>query len=973
MLQNSFRYPKLTFNTVSGVYLLNPSGYFMIKTLFLQILIFFVYVSGISQSVTNKGKDFWVGYGPANAMGVANGQDMTLYLSVESLPVGMNYATVTVSIDSSGLVPSLWWKRVYHIPANTIQDISSTFTPAFSYSPVAALADGPLPKGSVTAGSHTSTSFDCRLYSDPCPVGNGGLGIFRKKGVHITSDVDIVAYAHTFGGVSSGATMLLPTNSWGYSYTTMNSYQANQAGSNSFNYFFVMAKEDSTRIKITASQAARTSASCTSAPPLLGTFFIVELQKGQIYQYTGQADASGNGVELTGSKIESIPNASGIKKSIAVFAGTAGTSGENSGTCSGTSRDLDIQQCFPENSWGKRYATVPFATASGTNINPSIFAETVYKIVAKDTNTLVTINGAAPIMLSIGTAYKFSNTIPNFIQANKPIMVGQFMTSENCGSGDGDPEMIYLSPLEQAVSQVGFYRNTQQAINTNYVSIIIPDSGLASLKIDAYLANSANNTYIISHPNFVGYKIVVKGWPAAKAQCLIKSNAPFNAITYGLGVTESYGYNCGASFENINQYFDISGRIVSTKLKPVKNAFVIPTNSTNYSDTSGGYYVSTNSNNYTIRPTKNNDITKANGVTSVDVLLTQRHILNTTKLNSAYKLIAADVDGNKAINSVDILRMKRLILGTDTTFTSSTKGNRLWEFVDSAYQFPDTTNPFPFKDSISFTNLTSNKINQTFIGVKLGDVNYDWNAAVAKGSSIDNVELIIDNADIKVDKQLSTVYYQLPIKVNNFKDIAAMQYTLHFDNTKYEFVNLEGFKNLQGFEYNANQANKTGNISFLWTDKTAEAKTLEDGTELFTLVVKHKTNYRSTNDFELAITNAITAIEAWDKDFNQHNIVLTKRETINEQQETRNESFSVSPNPTSGEIKVNIASKINKTVNFELTDAQGKAILKQSVELQKGNNSFTLNLKQNSNITTGVYFLKAVGIEGDNVKRIMIK
>jgi hypothetical protein len=81
----------------------------------------------------------------------------------------------------------------------------------------------------------------------------------------------------------------------------------------------------------------------------------------------------------------------------------------------------------------------------------------------------------------------------------------------------------------------------------------------------------------------------------------------------------------------------------------------------------------------------------------------------------------------------------------------------------------------------------------------------------------------------------------------------------------------------------------------------------------------------------------------------------------------------VSPNPTTGEIKVTITSKQNKTVSFALTDAQGKAIYKQSVELQKGNNIFTLNLKQNGNISTGIYFLKAVGIEGDNVKRIMVK
>ncbi len=412
----------------------------------------------------------------------------------------------------------------------------------------------------------------------------------------------------------------------------------------------------------------------------------------------------------------------------------------------------------------------------------------------------------------------------------------------------------------------------------------------------------------------------------------------------------------------------ISGRIYHLTKGAISNIKIIQSGTVANSYTASSVYVAPciNANsNITLHPTKNNDIAKANGVTSVDVLLTQRHILNTTKLNSAYKLIAADVDGNKAINSVDVLRMKRLILGTDTTFTSSTKGNRLWEFVDSAYQFPDTTNPFPFKDSISFTNLTSNKTNQTFIGVKLGDVNYDWNPAVARSVATKPVELVYE---------VSNSYrVQNPIRVkvvtNNFKDIAAMQYTLHFDNSKYEFVNLEGFKNLQGFDYNTSQANTSGNISFVWTDKNAVERSLEDGTELFTLVFTQK----RIGNLELGISDAITETAAWDKDLNQHNIILTKRETTNEQQETRNEFFSVSPNPTSGEVKLTIVSKVNKAVNFELTDAQGKSILKQAAELQKGNNSFTLNLKQNGNLTTGIYFLKAIGVEGENVKRIIVK
>ena len=51
--------------------------------------------------------------------------------------------------------------------------------------------------------------------------------------------------------------------------------------------------------------------------------------------------------------------------------------------------------------------------------------------------------------------------------------------------------------------------------------------------------------------------------------------------------------------------------------------------------------------------------------------------------------------------------------------------------MDSSYQFADCTNPFPFKDSISYTNLNANKTNQTIIDIKLGDVNRDWNPALA--------------------------------------------------------------------------------------------------------------------------------------------------------------------------------------------------------------------------------------------------
>ena len=358
---------------------------------------------------------------------------------------------------------------------------------------------------------------------------------------------------------------------------------------------------------------------------------------------------------------------------------------------------------------------------------------------------------------------------------------------------------------------------------------------------------------------------------------------------------------------------------------------------------------------YTIKPTKNNDVLKANGVKSLDVLTVQRHILNAAKLNSAYKLIAADVTNDKNINSTDVIRMKRLVLAADTTFP----GNRLWAFVDSAYVFPDTTNPFPYKDSIIVApNLNSNNKNLTFIGLRLGDVNFDWDANQARGVNTKPIEL--NYAVNNKDKEVKVV-----VTAANFKQLVSMQYTLQFNKNDYQFTAIEN--NNIAIDFNKNYADKTGQISMLWTDALAVDKTFNADEPLFTLVFKQK----GKSSFEMNITDDITDIAVWDKDFGKHHIVLSKTRN-KEQGMLKDEVWSVSPNPTKGDVIVSLNANKNKTIVFELTNAQGKTLCTQSFEAIKGNNTFNLNLKNKTNLSSGLYFLNAKGIEGENVKKIIV-
>ena len=93
-------------------------------------------------------------------------------------------------------------------------------------------------------------------------------------------------------------------------------------------------------------------------------------------------------------------------------------------------------------------------------------------------------------------------------------------------------------------------------------------------------------------------------------------------------------------------------------------------------------------NDYTISPTK--DINPMNGISTIDLLTIQKHILGIEPLGSPYKLIAADIDKNNNVSTKDLLELRKLILQLIDKFPSNTS----WRFIDGNYVFPDPSNPF---------------------------------------------------------------------------------------------------------------------------------------------------------------------------------------------------------------------------------------------------------------------------------------
>lgn len=496
----------------------------------LLLLIFFsgVFLFSHSQDFTNKGKDFWIGYGNHVRMfggGVA--ETMELY--------------ITSDVNTTGKVEiaSIGFSQNFSVTANQIVTLA-------------------IPRGAALSDE----------------------GLFNH-GIHVTAQKPVVVYSFIYVSNISGATLCLPTATLGRDYYSINYTQLSNEP-NSFSYFFALATDTgTTTVEIIPSQLTRGGRAA-------GVPFTVNLNQGQIYQVLSNID-------LTGSSIRSINNGSGCKR-IAVFNGSGKININAVG--SNNSSDNLYQQMYPTSTWGKTYVTVPSINTS----NPS-GQYNMFRIFKSQPDAVVKLNGVV-LPNAIFTADQYttlpSTNQPQLIESDMPIMVAQYFPSQGTSgnSGIGDPEMIYLNPVEQTISSVTL-NSMQPAANTNisqhFINAVVKTSpgAINSFKIDG-IGYAANFT---THPNIPGYSYA--RIQVSRGAHTVICDTPFNAIAYGFGTTESYGYSAGTNLKDLYQFVSISNEYgvvnfpAGCKGSPFKFAMTFPYQPTTITWKFGGLFPDT--------------------------------------------------------------------------------------------------------------------------------------------------------------------------------------------------------------------------------------------------------------------------------------------------------------------------------------------------------------------------------------------
>jgi gliding motility-associated-like protein len=487
------------------------------KKIKFALLLVFVTTNLVAQNKSNKGKEFWLGYGYSwnfNNESNPNTQDFILYLTADAP------ANVTVSITNTS------WSQTVSIPANTVN--SSIIIPK-------------------------TGANDARIFVE-------GL---HNKNIHIVSDTPIVVYAHMYNGLISAATMLMPVETYGYKNYSLNYSQATsgsslptsmanftQNGPDWYSYFFVIASEDNTRLEITPSDTTRNGW-------LPNQTYTVNLNKGELYNVMGKL-TSGNALwqaskDMTGSKVISIPGADGKCHPVAMFSGSSGIR-----LCKNDGGENMLQQVFPAQAWGTKYLTYHTLNNGQTDILEPF--KNFYRVAVTDPTTVVRRNGTVLTGLINNFYYELVDSIGgDFIESNKPILLAQYTPNFNScwktppspGGTYGDPEMFYLSPMEQGQKDILFYANRKAFIDFNYVNVILPTQGLSTLRLNGNPFVAANTRV---HPNNSAYSVAVARITGPAGQHRLTCDSAFIGTMYGLGFYESYGYNIGCNINNLNTY-----------------------------------------------------------------------------------------------------------------------------------------------------------------------------------------------------------------------------------------------------------------------------------------------------------------------------------------------------------------------------------------------------------------------------------
>lgn len=426
-----------------------------------------------------------------------------------------------------------------------------------------------------------------------------------------------------------------------------------------------------------------------------------------------------------------------------------------------------------------------------------------------------------------------------------------------------------------------------------------------------------------------------------------------SVCTVGI-VLQDHGNVCD-NVDTGNRVATISGLITTEELEMVDNvsmSIYSPTAENEMMSDDGEFEFSNLEmyDDYIVTPQK--DDSYLNGVSTMDLIMIQRHILGIERLDSPYKMIAADVDDSENLSVLDLIELRKLILGIYDELPSNTS----WRFVDSDHTFINAVSPFPYPESREFNNLIDGINDANFIGVKIGDVNSN----VIPNSSKSNDAFPLTFRSEITDKGNTRVQ----ITSGQDADLAGMQLAFDFDVFNSDLLAVIPMGIEINDEHIAWNRADNGQVLVSWNDRVFSK--VNEGEILFELLLSGKKPSLEYKAETKVLKSEVYVIEEGK---------LLEKNIRSTQSENRSLQFEVLqniPNPFNDETLIEFILDETGPVTFTVTDQIGRVLYMESRNYNKGKNSIVFNT-ETINQTGLLYYQIATETQKTTKKMIVIQ
>jgi len=405
----------------------------------------------------------------------------------------------------------------------------------------------------------------------------------------------------------------------------------------------------------------------------------------------------------------------------------------------------------------------------------------------------------------------------------------------------------------------------------------------------------------------------------------------------------------------------VNGRVNSLSGAPLDEVTILANDGETLTNNFGAYQIgAVIGESYTLSASK--DVDPRIGLSSIDMVILQRHLLGIESFSNPFMRVAADINRDGSVDLTDFIQLRALILGRRELYPTGSP----WRFV--AGNWDGTGDP---EEEIVLSELAACSFDHDFVGLRLGDLNDSYGADAGAGNGgRSHVTHTGRPVSMELFRQSFQAGEEVTVAVNlpDAADYVGGQLGLGWNTSTLEYLDQSSLE----LDDNGNFRIEEDYLWLAWGNVLAED-------EVVTLRFRALTDGQLGGNIFFANDVAL-AEEVYDQDLEVHPLLLEWKDEVDTGEVdlgiepqvmvpgTASVLLGVLPNPARNFTRLGISLSKAQNVEVTITDLNGRLLKSGTSRVDPGEQWIRVDV---DGWPSGIYLFNITTLDGNLSGRIV--